>query len=67
MKTIQQQEFEGFEFITPAESIIAGNIEDLVIYDDGSGLTGDFSEVDNYFNDEMIKCDRELNILLKSL
>jgi len=62
-----KEEFEGFDFITPAKNIIAGNTESLVIYDDGSGLTGDFSEVDSYFNDEMIKCDRELNDLLEMI
>jgi hypothetical protein len=67
MQTIQKQEFEGFNFITPAKNIIAGNTEELVIYDDGSGLTGDFSEVDNYFNDEMIESDRKLNNLLSTL
>jgi hypothetical protein len=67
MQTEQDLKFEGFIFVTPAKNIIAGDTKDLVIYDDGSGLTGDFSEVDNYFNDEMIASDKELNILLNSL
>jgi hypothetical protein len=41
-------EFKGFEFTTPAKNIIAGDSTKLRVLDDGSELTGDFSEVDKY-------------------
>jgi len=56
--------FEGFNFITNPKNIIVVNSPKTIIYDDGSGLTGDFSEVDNYFNDEMISSDEEINAIL---
>ena len=67
MENNTTNEFEGFEFTTPAVNIIAGDSTKLRVLDDGSGLTGDFSEVDNYFNDDMIKADKEINDILKSI
>jgi len=61
---VEMAEFKGFDFITNPKSIIVANSPKTTIYDDGSGLTGDFSEVDNYFNDEMIASDEEINIIL---
>ena len=65
--TKQQAEFKGFDFITSSDNIIAGDAGKLEIYDDGSGLTGDFSEVDDYFNDDMINSDREINSILRRM
>ena len=67
MENNTTNEFEGFEFTTPAKNIIAGDSTKLQVLDDGSGLTGDFSEVDRYFNDDMIKADKEINDILKSI
>lgn len=62
-----KDEFNGFNFTTDAKKIIVKNSKDTIIYDDGSGLTGDFSETDNYFNDEMIKSDEIINDILKDM
>jgi len=64
MKT---NDFEGFEFETNGKNIIAGEANKVSVYDDGSGLTGDFSEEDGYFNDDMIKAESELDSILKEI
>ncbi len=61
----KEQEFNGFDFTTLGKDIIIDDIEKVTIYNDGSGLTGDFSEEDNYYNDNMIKLDKDLNKLLE--
>ena len=65
MEKEQEQEFKGFDFTTLGKDIIVDDIEKVTIYNDGSGLTGDFSEEDNYYNDNMIKLDKDLNKLLE--
>jgi len=67
MKSNKTDEFEGFDFTTPSENIISGKSDKILVYDDGTGLTGDFSEVDTYFNDEMIKSDKEIDNILRSI
>jgi len=61
----KEQEFNGFDFITSGKDIIAGDIEKITVYNDGSGLTCNFSEEDNYYNDDMVKLNKELNQLLE--
>ncbi|MEA1956294.1 MAG: hypothetical protein U9N02_07365 [Campylobacterota bacterium] len=65
--TTNNNDFEGFNFITNGKDIIAGEPENLVTYDDGSGLTGDFSEEDTYFNDDMIVAEKELDLILEEV
>ena len=67
MENNTTNEFEGFEFTTPAVNIIAGDSTKLQVLDDGSGSTGDISKVDKYFNNDMIKADKEINDILKSI
>ena len=58
------EEFKGFELTIKTSDIIIGKAEELEIYDDGSGLTGDVSSTDHYFNDDMLEADRALDKLL---
>ena len=67
MENNTTEEFNGFDFSTSGKDIIAGEPSKLTIYDDGSGLTGDFSEEDSYFNDDMIKAEQELNSILEEV
>ena len=67
MENNTTNEFEGFEFTTPAKNIIAGDFTKLQVLDDGPGSTGDISKVDKYFNNDMIKADKEINDILKSI
>jgi len=62
-----KKEFLGFDFDVNGIDIISNKSEILSIYNDGSGLTGDFSEEDTYFDDDMKKADEELNNLLKDI
>jgi hypothetical protein len=60
-----EEDFDGFDFVTDPKSIVVVNTNS-VVYDDGSGLTGDFSEIDNYFNDEMVASDNIINEILST-
>jgi hypothetical protein len=66
-KQVEEEKFLGFDFEIKGKEIIAEEPEKLIIYNDGSGLTGDFSEEDNYFNDDMKRADRELDNILRGI
>ncbi len=59
------QEFEGTVYDFPAEEIISGNMATLQVYDSGLGLTGDFSQTDNFFTQRMIEADERINNIIR--
>ena len=63
---MSEMEFEGFEYKISGEDV-AIDLKTAEVFDDGSGLTGDVSDEDNYFDDEMAKADEKINDILKKL
>jgi len=55
-----EKDFEGFDFITKGLDLIIDNIADVKIM-------GDPSDVDNYFSENMIKLDEEINCILREI
>ncbi len=57
----------SFSYNFPASSIISGRICDFEVYDSGLGLTGDISNTDNFFSEEMSADSDELDDIIRSL
>lgn len=58
------EEFNGFNFSIKGSDVVS-DISKAKIYDSSTGLTGDVTREDTFFNERMSELDEEINQMLR--